>query len=84
MVGVEAEIGEQEIKLFVRPKPERNLQFSELNDWLGARLAAYQRPRYFALVEDFERTPSQRIIKRRLSRTTHDAWDSHKKTETTT
>lgn len=84
MVGVKAEIGEQEIKLFVKPKPGQELQLSELNDWLDERLASYQRPRYFALVDDFERTPSQRIIKRKLPRTTHDAWDSHKRIESTT
>ncbi|WP_129139477.1 class I adenylate-forming enzyme family protein [Modicisalibacter coralii] len=76
IVGVAADIGEQEIKLFVKPKPDQEVPFDALHEWLEKRLASYQRPRYFARVEAFEHTPSQRIIKRRLSRDTQDAWDS--------
>ena len=48
----------------------------ELSDWLAPRLARYQRPRYIAIVEEFERTPSQRIMKHKLSKRTDDAWDA--------
>jgi crotonobetaine/carnitine-CoA ligase len=40
-----------------------------------AEIARYQRPRYIAIVEEFERTPSQRIMKHKLSKRTDDAWD---------
>lgn len=75
MIGVAAEVGEQEIKLFVQPKPGVALDPAALSAWLETRLARHQRPRYIAVVESFERTPSQRIMKHRLSRTTDDAWD---------
>lgn len=75
MVGVAADIGEQEIKLFVKPRAGMAVGAAELSDWLAARLAPYQRPRYLAIIEDFERTPSQRIMKHRLSRHTNDCWD---------
>ncbi|SMF57023.1 crotonobetaine/carnitine-CoA ligase [Tistlia consotensis] len=75
MVGVAAEIGEQDIKLFVKPKPGATLEPAALSAWLGERLAPYQNPRYIALVEDFERTPSQRIMKHRLSTAQDDCWD---------
>jgi carnitine-CoA ligase len=75
MIAVDAEIGEQEIKLFVQPKPGRTIRPAELSCWLGERLAPYQNPRYIALVEGFERTPSQRIAKRDLPRDTSGCWD---------
>lgn len=76
MIGVDAEIGEQDIKLFVKPKAGHAVQPEKLHDWLKTRLAPYQCPRYLSIVNEFERTPSQRIIKRKLPDTVSDAWDS--------
>ena len=75
-IGVAADVGEQEIKLFVTAKAGAVLAPHELSAWLAARLARYQRPRYIAMVEAFERTPSQRIMKHKLSKRTDDAWDA--------
>lgn len=66
MIGVAAEVGEQDIKLFVKPRAGTALDPAELSAWLSARLAPYQNPRYLALVDEFERTPSLRIMKHRL------------------
>ena len=76
MIGVAAEVGEAEIKLFVQLKPGANTTPRALSDWLGGNLAPYQRPRYIAFVDAFERTPSQRIIKHSLSKRTDDAFDA--------
>jgi carnitine-CoA ligase len=46
-----------------------------LSGWLSERLAPYQNPRYVSIVDEFERTPSQRIMKHRLSRRRDDCWD---------
>lgn len=75
MIPVAAEIGEQDIKLFVLAKAGAAIDPAALSDWLAPRLAPYQRPRYIAVIDTFERTPSQRIMKHRLSRRTDDAWD---------
>ncbi|CAO3451785.1 AMP-binding protein [Azospirillum largimobile] len=75
VIGVAAEIGEQDIKLFVKPKAGARLDIPSLSDWLGRQLAPYQNPRYIAVVEEFERTPSQRIMKHRLPAAVHDSWD---------
>jgi crotonobetaine/carnitine-CoA ligase len=75
MIGVAAEIGEQDIKLFVKPKPGVSIDVPALSAWLGHRLAPYQNPRYIAVVEDFERTPSQRIMKHKLSPGLDDCWN---------
>jgi crotonobetaine/carnitine-CoA ligase len=75
-IGVAAEVGEQEIKLFVQPKAGGAVVPAELSAWLGSRLARYQRPRYIAVVDQFERTPSQRIMKHKLSKRTDGVWDA--------
>lgn len=75
MIGVAAEIGEQDIKLFVKPRPGSTIDAATLSAWLSSRLAAYQMPRYIAIVAEFERTPSHRIIKHKLSRAMDDCWD---------
>jgi len=75
MIGVAAEVGEAEIKLFVALRPGASLTAGELKAWLTERLARYQRPRYIAFIEAFERTPSARIMKHKLSPRTDDCWD---------
>jgi crotonobetaine/carnitine-CoA ligase len=75
MIGVAADIGEQDIKLFIKPKTGTSVQPAEVSTWLSARLASYQNPRYIAVVDEFERTPSQRIMKHKLSKRLDDCWD---------
>jgi crotonobetaine/carnitine-CoA ligase len=75
MIGVAAEIGEQDIKLFVKRRARAALEPQELSDWLAERLAPYQNPRYIVMVDDFERTASQRIMKHKLAALTAAAWD---------
>uniref|UniRef100_UPI003F6F0BBF AMP-binding protein n=1 Tax=Elioraea sp. TaxID=2185103 RepID=UPI003F6F0BBF len=75
MIGVPAEIGEQDIKLFVKLRAGASLEPVALSAWLAARLASYQNPRYIALVDDFPRTPSERIRKHALPTGRADCWD---------
>lgn len=75
MIGVASDVGEQDIKLFVKPRDGATIDAAALSDWLAQRLAPYQNPRYIAFVADFERTASQRIMKHKLSARLDDAWD---------
>lgn len=75
MIGVAAEVGEQEIKLFVKRRPGASLTPQQLSGWLTERLARYQNPRYIVMVEEFERTASQRIMKHKLTSLTANVWD---------
>ncbi len=74
MIGVAASIGEQDIKLFVQGRAGASLDPRALFAWLAERLAPYQVPRYLAVVDAFERTPSERIMKHRLSPSLDDGW----------
>ena len=75
MIGVASDVGEQDIKLFVKPREGAAIDAAALSDWLAARLAPYQNPRYIAFVAEFERTASQRIMKHKLSARLDDGWD---------
>ena len=72
VVGVPAEIGEEDIKLFIKARrgeaPDPDTVFA----WCARRLAHYQVPRYLAVVDGFEKTGTQRIRKETLPRTTAD------------
>ncbi|WP_178372296.1 AMP-binding protein [Pollutimonas bauzanensis] len=75
MVGVPGELGEQDIKLFIKLKPGRTFDPDAFVQWCASRMAKYQIPRYLCLVDEFEKTPSQRIAKKGLDRSTAGCWD---------
>jgi len=78
VVGVAAEIGEQELKVFLKCAPGITLAPLDFIKWCEPRMPYYQIPRYVAFVEDFEKTPTQRISKDKLPRDTADCWDLEK------
>ena len=78
MIGVPAEIGEYDILLYIRPRAGIKLNFTELHDWMASQLAPHQRPRFYTLVTDFIKTPSQRIQKHRLSCQPVPLWEAPK------
>jgi crotonobetaine/carnitine-CoA ligase len=75
VIGVPGELGEQDIKLFVKVKAGRSLDFGGLAAWCIERLAGFQVPRYYVEIDRFEKTVSERVMKHALSRATDDAWD---------
>lgn len=74
VVGVPAEIGEEEILAYVRPAAAAP-GMAELLAWCATRLPDYALPRYVRIVDDFPRTPSMRVAKGRLARDTSGAFD---------
>ncbi len=75
VIGVAGELGEQDIKLFVKARAGRSLDLGGLAAWCEGRLARFQIPRYYVEIDHFEKTASLRIIKHVLPRATGDAWD---------
>jgi crotonobetaine/carnitine-CoA ligase len=59
----------------VQPKSGETIDLAAFSAWLGERVALYQNPRYIAVVDGFERTPSQRIMKHKLPCDAQRCWD---------
>jgi crotonobetaine/carnitine-CoA ligase len=78
VVGVAAEVGEQDLKVFLKCASGVRLDPLDFIKWCEPRMAYYQIPRYIAFIEDFEKTPTQRISKDKLSRDIADCWDLEK------
>ncbi len=74
-IGVQSGIGEQEILLYVQWQKDAERSFARLSEWAQSRLAVFQWPRYYAAVEQFDVTPSERIRKHLLPRDIGAAWD---------
>ena len=72
VVGVPAEVGEEDIKLFVKARHGAALDPDTVFAWCARHLANYQVPRYLAVADEFEKTGTERIRKETLPRTTAD------------
>lgn len=75
VVGVDAEIGEQDLKVFIKCAAGITLDPLDFIKWCEPRMPYYQIPRYITFVGDFAKAPTQRILKDYLSTDTKDCWD---------
>lgn len=75
VIGVPSELGEQDIKVFIRTAPGMSVQPLEIIRWCEKSLAYYQIPRYIEFVSDFPRGPTQRIKKNDLPMAHDKSWD---------
>ncbi|MDP9902835.1 AMP-binding protein [Variovorax ginsengisoli] len=75
LVGVPSDLGEDELKLFVRVREGVQIEPLELIRWSSSRLPYFQIPRYIEFIESFPKTPTQRIQKKELSRQVAGVWD---------
>jgi crotonobetaine/carnitine-CoA ligase len=76
VVGVPAAIGEHDILCFVSMREGREFDAQALARWCCENLPPHHVPRYFRLMEEFPRTPSQRIRKDLLDRDPANAIDT--------
>jgi crotonobetaine/carnitine-CoA ligase len=74
-VGVNSDVGEQEILLYLQLEEGALPDMAGLAGWVDERLATYQQPRYYKAIDRFELTPSERIKKHLLDRSLAGAWD---------
>ena len=75
VVGVEADVGEEDIKLFVKAAQGHTPAPHDIIAWCAKDLARFQLPRYVAFIDDFPKTATHRIRKDWLSRAIDDCWD---------
>ncbi|CAN7707767.1 AMP-binding protein [Aminobacter sp. LjRoot7] len=79
-VAVQSEFAEDEVMAVVRPVEGRTIDPEALLRYLLPRMPHYMVPRYIRIVEDFPRTPTQRVQKHLLRKdgVTADTWDREK------
>jgi crotonobetaine/carnitine-CoA ligase len=65
-IGVPSELGDEEVLAAVVLRPGMHATAAEIADWVRARLAAYEVPRFVAFVPALPQTATQRIEKYRL------------------
>lgn len=78
LIGVPSGLGDDDLKLFVRLRPGTTLDPLDLVRWCEPRMPYFQIPRYIAFLDEFPKTPSERIRKGELSQSTDDCFDLEK------
>jgi crotonobetaine/carnitine-CoA ligase len=75
LIGVPSELGDDDLKLFVRTTAGREPNPLELIRWCEGRMPYFQIPRYIEGIDEFPKTPTQRIKKSDLSRSVDSCFD---------
>jgi crotonobetaine/carnitine-CoA ligase len=66
VIGVSSDLYDEDIKAFVIPKPNENLDPIDIIKWCSERLAYFKVPRYIEFRNEFPKTPSHRVEKYKL------------------
>ena len=72
VVAVPSELGEDEVKAYLTPRPGATVNPEEVVYWCAERLAYFKVPRYWEVRDDLPRTPSLRVRKDVLRRERED------------
>jgi crotonobetaine/carnitine-CoA ligase len=67
VIGVPAELSEEDVKAFVIGAPGRTVDVIDVHAFAGRHLARFKVPRYFEIVDELPHTPTGRLAKHRLS-----------------
>ena len=63
VLAVPSELGEDEVKAYILPRPGFTADPKEVVLWCADRLAYFKVPRYIEVRDEFPRTPSLRVRK---------------------
>ena len=63
VISVPSELGEDEVKAYVTPRPPESVDPESIVYWCGENLAYFKVPRYIEVREELPRTPSLRVRK---------------------
>jgi crotonobetaine/carnitine-CoA ligase len=75
VIAVPSELGEDEVKAYVVPRPGSSSNPQELVLWCAEHLAYFKVPRYIEVRDEFPRTPSLRVRKDLLRQEREDLID---------
>ncbi|MBI4765080.1 MAG: AMP-binding protein [Deltaproteobacteria bacterium] len=78
--GVPSELGEDEVMIWVVPKPGARLDLKDLIRYCARNMAYFMVPRYIDIVDEIPRTETLRIIKTQMKKqgVTERTWDREK------
>jgi crotonobetaine/carnitine-CoA ligase len=68
-VGVPDPTGEQEVKIFIVPRPDEAVDLGAMGAWLAEQMPKFMIPRYLEIVEEFPKTPATGRIQKSVLRT---------------
>lgn len=76
-VGIPSELGDEEILIAVAAKPGATVDPKALAEYLIPRMPHYMVPRYFRVLDQLPKTPTNKIMKVEIRRegVTGDTWD---------
>lgn len=83
VVGVPSELGEEDVKAFIRPAGSAHIDPAELVSWARTRMAQFKVPRFIEIVEDFPRSVTKNEVERHKLRDRSNAasWDMEQMTD---
>jgi carnitine-CoA ligase len=64
VIGIPAELGEEDVKLFLRLAPGAAFDPADLIRWASRELAAFKVPRFVQVVDEFPRSAAKREVER--------------------
>ncbi len=80
VVAVPSDLSEDEVMAIMSTAPGQTIDLPELVEFLRPRLAHFMVPRFFRIVDDLPRTPTEKVQKHllRAEGITPDTWDREK------
>jgi acyl-CoA synthetase (AMP-forming)/AMP-acid ligase II len=66
VIGVPSELSEEDVKAFLVPSPEHEIDVASVHAFAGEHLTRFKVPRYYEVVADLPHTPTGRLAKHRL------------------
>jgi crotonobetaine/carnitine-CoA ligase len=72
IIAVPSDLGEDEMKAYVTPRPGETVNPEDVIHWCADRLAYFKVPRYIEIREELPRTPSLRVRKDMLRQERED------------
>lgn len=79
VIGVDGELGEQEILAFIEPIDGSEVAFPVLHEQLAERLAYFKMPRFYQLCLSLPRTAKGDVMRHHLQRDQTAIWDTQEK-----
>lgn len=80
VVGIPAELGEEEVKLFVIAEDPAAFDPAAVHQWCHGRMAPFKIPRFIELADEFPRSSTKREVERHKLRALGNdrAWDAER------